>query len=183
MTSGIYVLRFSSGKYYIGKSNDIERRWSEHWKKFADGKAAKNMQYEFNRCGYPTREILCEVHQDHIDVIEPCLIHNNWGPDILNTSRETPADDMHIDYMPLVQFSLGTLCRTMGMQTDKILQLETDLNIAKEYYEDDLESIKDGTALQIAEDTLELTKEELRDVKEQLRREKSRTWYQRLFNL
>ena len=46
MASGIYKLTFKSGNFYIGKSNNIDRRWQEHFDKFKKGTAAKNMQAE-----------------------------------------------------------------------------------------------------------------------------------------
>ena len=86
MTSGIYRLTFSSGKYYVGKSLDIGTRWKQHFNKFALGKAARPMQLEFDRCGPPKTEVLFECHKDHIDILEEWLIDQLKGPDMLNTT-------------------------------------------------------------------------------------------------
>lgn len=86
MTSGIYRLTFSSGKYYVGKSLDIDTRWKQHFNKFALGKAARAMQLEFDRCGPPQTEVIFECHKDHIDILEEWLIDQLKGPDMLNTT-------------------------------------------------------------------------------------------------
>ena len=74
MASGIYRLTFSSGKYYVGKSLDLETRWKQHFNKFATGKAARPMQLEYDRCGLPQTEVIFECHKDHIDILEELLI-------------------------------------------------------------------------------------------------------------
>lgn len=86
MASGIYRLTFSSGKYYIGKSLDLETRWKQHFNKFATGKAARPMQLEYDRCGLPQTEVIFDCHKDHIDILEELLIEQFKGPDMLNTT-------------------------------------------------------------------------------------------------
>lgn len=86
MASGIYRLTFSSGKYYVGKSLDLETRWKQHFNKFATGKAARPMQLEYDRCGLPETEVIFSCHQDHIDILEEWLIDQLKGPDMLNTT-------------------------------------------------------------------------------------------------
>ena len=86
MASGIYRLTFSSGKYYIGKSLDLETRWKQHFNKFATGKAARPMQLEYDRCGLPQTEVIFDCHRDHIDILEELLIEQFKGPDMLNTT-------------------------------------------------------------------------------------------------
>jgi hypothetical protein len=86
MASGIYRLTFSSGKYYIGKSLDLETRWKQHFNKFALGKAARPMQLEYDRCGLPQTEVIFGCHRDHIDILEELLIEQFKGPDMLNTT-------------------------------------------------------------------------------------------------
>jgi hypothetical protein len=86
MAAGIYRLTFSSGKYYIGKSLDLETRWKQHFNKFATGKAARPMQLEYDRCGLPDTEVIFDCHQDHIDILEEWLIDQFKGPDMLNTT-------------------------------------------------------------------------------------------------
>lgn len=72
--SGIYMLTFSSGMFYIGKSIHIKERWKQHFDKFSKGKAAENMQREFNKYGYPSCKVLFHCHPDHIDILECYLI-------------------------------------------------------------------------------------------------------------
>ena len=86
MAAGIYRLTFSSGKFYIGKSLDLETRWKQHFNKFATGKAARPMQLEYDRCGLPQTEVIFDCHQDHIDILEEWLIDQFKGPDMLNTT-------------------------------------------------------------------------------------------------
>lgn len=86
MASGIYRLTFSSGKYYVGKSLDLETRWKQHFNKFATGKAARPMQLEYDRCGLPGTEVIFRCHRDHIDILEELLIDQLKGPDMLNTT-------------------------------------------------------------------------------------------------
>ncbi len=86
MASGIYRLTFSSGKYYIGKSLDLETRWKQHFNKFATGKAARPMQNEYDRCGLPQTEVLVYCHKDHIDILEELLIDQEKSIDMLNTT-------------------------------------------------------------------------------------------------
>lgn len=86
MPSGIYRLTFESGKYYVGKSLDIDTRWKQHFNKFALGKAARPMQLEYDSCGLPQTEIVFECHRDHIDILEEWIIDQLKGPDMLNTT-------------------------------------------------------------------------------------------------
>jgi hypothetical protein len=86
MASGIYRLTFSSGKYYVGKSLDLETRWKQHFNKFATGKAARPRQLEYDRCGLPQTEVIFDCHRDHIDILEELLIDQLKGPDMLNTT-------------------------------------------------------------------------------------------------
>lgn len=86
MASGIYRLTFSSGKFYIGKSLELETRWKQHFNKFALGKAARPMQIEYDRCGLPTTEAIFYCHQDHIDIMEEWLIDQFKCGDMLNTT-------------------------------------------------------------------------------------------------
>jgi hypothetical protein len=86
MASGIYRLTFSSGKFYIGKSLDLETRWKQHFNKFATGKAARPMQVEYDRCGLPKTEVLIYCHKDHIDILEELLIDQEKTLDMLNTT-------------------------------------------------------------------------------------------------
>lgn len=89
MTSGVYQLTFSSGDTYIGKSIDCANRWKQHADKFLKGTAAKNMQQAYNLYGMPDARVLIECHEDHIDIVEACLI-SRLGPTLNGTRPEDP---------------------------------------------------------------------------------------------
>jgi len=100
MTSGIYKLTFSNSRFYIGKSVDVHKRWSQHYDKFIKGTAAKNMQDAYNSCGYPRTEILCECHPDHLDILEPLYIQEAIKQyNCLNTSIPEIYDYGDMDYL------------------------------------------------------------------------------------
>lgn len=88
MFSGVYKLTFSSGAYYWGSSNDIDRRWQEHRLAFQNGTAAERMQREYDLCGMPKFEVYFPCHQDHVDLVESALIQFDNSPLLLN--RQTP---------------------------------------------------------------------------------------------
>lgn len=93
MNSGIYALTWKSGKFYIGKSEDIERRWKEHANSFLKGKHAKAMQEVYNREGPPEYEVLHYVHSDHIDLYEGIIINEHINnADCLNTTKGKAVD-------------------------------------------------------------------------------------------
>ena len=107
MASGIYKLTFSSGKYYIGKSLDLETRWKQHFNKFATGKAARPMQLEYDKCGLPKTEVIFDCHKDHIDILEEWLIDQYKGPDMLNTTY--PQVERTAELADLINNSHGLL--------------------------------------------------------------------------
>ena len=183
MTSGIYKLEFGDKHFYIGKSKDIERRWKEHDTKFEKGTAAKFMQEAFNCYGYPSREIMFEVHPEHLDVIEPILIHNNWNEYILNTTHEDAATDMKNEYLELCKNSLGTLCQfILGYEKQAISYVE-DKDILIKLYETKLRKTKNGSLVKELESQVEAYKTIARDKDRELNKLKSRSFFQRLFNL
>lgn len=84
MSSGIYKLTFSSGMFYYGRSDDIDRRWQEHILAFQNGTAAQRMQLEYNQFGMPQFEVMYECHVDHIDLAESALIQFSDRDNSLN---------------------------------------------------------------------------------------------------
>lgn len=93
MQSGIYVLKFSSGNFYIGKSEDIPTRWKQHVAAFTKSTHTSRMQNEYNLYGLPTAEVLVECHRDHIDLMEAIAIHENAGPKLLNGNAPKRVED------------------------------------------------------------------------------------------
>lgn len=74
MISGIYKLTFKNGDEYIGKSNNIEKRWEEHKSSFYRNKASEKMMNAFHTHGMPEFSVLMEAHKDHIDILEAYYI-------------------------------------------------------------------------------------------------------------
>ena len=74
MISGIYKLTFKNGDEYIGKSNNIEKRWEEHKSSFYRNKASEKMMKAFHTHGMPEFRILMEAHKDHVDILEAYYI-------------------------------------------------------------------------------------------------------------
>jgi len=90
MISGIYKLTFLSGKFYIGKSENIELRWEQHRASFVKGTHSKKMRCEYELHGPPQYEIILLAHSDHIDIYESIYIQSSWGPECLNGNRPKP---------------------------------------------------------------------------------------------
>lgn len=139
MTSGIYKLTFSNGSFYIGKSVDVERRWKEHFDKFAKGTAAKNMQYAFDMYGYPNRELLIEVHPDHIDLLEGWAIKLFSHGDMLNSASVSAPDPDDVELMSSLEINGENFLRLSTVQHAKILkELNKQYNALKtQLYEGD----------------------------------------------
>lgn len=129
--SGIYRLTFSSGRFYIGKSIHIQERWKQHFDKFRKGKAAENMQREFDRCGYPETEVLLECHPDHIDIVECYLINayaEKYGRDMmLNTTYSDSLSHENFEELlkkeELLRFSTLVHCKAIHFAEDKLTEM------------------------------------------------------------
>lgn len=188
MASGIYRLTFSSGKFYIGKSLDLETRWKQHFNKFATGKAARPMQIEYDRCGLPETEAIFLCHQDHIDILEEWLIDQFKCVDMLNTTypKLERTDEvaelinnnrelLHLctwDHLKLIDSAEGKIKQAQQAQVEAEQALE-------EYRDNGYIIDQDYTEL------LELTNEFKRryfEHKDELKRLKSLSWWDRLFN-
>ena len=149
MTSGIYKLTFPSGNFYIGKSNDIEKRWKQHWDKFNAGKHTRLMQPEFDLYEDYTQEVLFECHEDHIDIMEESLIAR-LKPPLNGTSTR---DRLHIapehEEIFLCYFGMSTLEHIMLLHNtknevselkDKISEMNTDAELARSEFMDQADS-------------------------------------------
>lgn len=102
MDSGIYQISFDNGSYYIGKSENISKRWQTHRKNFQQGTHTKKMQEAYNRYGVPEYSVMLLVHPDHVDIYESILIARHWGPHLLNTTKPKPMDlDLQDLYLEL----------------------------------------------------------------------------------
>lgn len=188
MASGIYRLTFSSGKFYIGKSLDLETRWKQHFNKFATGKAARPMQVEYDRCGLPTTEAIFHCHQDHIDIMEEWLIDQFKCGDMLNTTY--PKLDRTDEVAELINNNreLLNLCTWDHLKLiSNAEQRIRDASTAKLEAESALENYKDNGYIidQDYKDLLALTNEfktRYFDHKTELQRLQKLSWWDRLFN-
>ena len=117
MDSGIYKLNFSGGHYYIGKSENIPKRWETHRRNFLQGKHTKRMQWAYDHYGMPDFTKLMTVHEDHIDLYEDAMIQLWWDDNlILNGTRPkqipqkiidilSTAERTHLDGTPIMHLS------------------------------------------------------------------------------
>jgi excinuclease UvrABC nuclease subunit len=123
MTSGVYRLTFSNGADYIGKSVDIATRWKQHMDKFRAGKATRLMQAAYDAWGEPNAEVLVECHEDHIDIVESCLI-----------SRLRPRLNSTIPKDPIPGYALEDLIHYLGAPTIEHIVRISELLQSKEEY-------------------------------------------------
>lgn len=71
MTCGIYKLYFEGTyKVYIGQSEHIEYRYTNHIKTLKQGKAPKKLQEAYNYYGLPQLEILVEADKSELNDLE-----------------------------------------------------------------------------------------------------------------
>jgi len=188
MASGIYRLTFSSGKFYIGKSLDLETRWKQHFNKFATGKAARPMQVEYDRCGLPQTEAIFLCHQDHIDIMEEWLIDQFKCGDMLNTTypkleRTDEIADLINSNRELLELCTWDHLKIISSAQSKINQADE----ARELAEEALSEYKDSGYIidQDYKDLLALTNEfknRYFDHKTELQRLQKLGWWDRLFS-
>lgn len=126
MTSGIYKLDFGKNNIYIGKSNNVTRRYDEHLESFSKGKASVLLQQAYNKWGRPSMEILCRCHTDHIDLMETCYIYL-LNPN-LNFAKtvEVPNDDR--EYLLVNTHKLGDSTVQMMQELDDLRDENVELN-------------------------------------------------------
>lgn len=180
MTSGIYRLTFSSGKFYVGKSIDVETRWKQHFNKFALGKAARPMQLEFDKCGPPKTEVIFHCHKDHIDLLEEWLIDQLKGPDMLNTTY--PDITRTQEVCDLINKSSELLTESTWQHLHIIHNLAEKLVAAEDKVEEYKTKgyITDSDHLE-ALSNAEYFEHQHRKAKEELKRLKNLDWFDRLF--
>jgi hypothetical protein len=195
MASGIYMLTFSSGKYYVGKSLDLETRWKQHFNKFATGKAARPMQLEYDRCGLPETQVIFDCHRDHIDILEELLIDQLKGPDMLNSTypQVNRTDEVAI----LINNSRDLLRLSTFDHLELLHQVETkltELRAKKQEAEETVEEYRTNgyiidqdysEMVDLAQwrlDELEDSEALARKQRAELDRLKNLSWWDRLFN-
>ena len=188
MASGIYRLTFSSGKFYIGKSLDLETRWKQHFNKFATGKAARPMQIEYDRCGLPETEVIFYCHQDHIDIMEEWLIDEYKCGDMLNTTYPKINRTDEIAILINRNNDLLKISTWEHLQLlDKLKQELARRTILQEAAEHEVEQLRsegyimDSDYIEIV-DLANDFKESLLKKKAELTRLSKLSWWDRLFN-
>jgi antirestriction protein len=188
MPSGIYRLTFSSGKYYIGKSLDLETRWKQHFNKFATGKAARPMQIEYDKCGLPQTEVIYYCHRDHIDILEELLIDQEKSPDMLNSTypEVDRTDEIAIlinKSRELLQLSTFEHLEMLHNSEQRVQEHKTAATAA----ETALEQLRcegyimDSDYVEIV-DVAETYRTKTQQQQIELLRLKNLTWWDRLFN-
>lgn len=181
MAAGIYRLTFSSGKFYIGKSLDLETRWKQHFNKFATGKAARPMQIEYDRCGLPQTEVIFNCHQDHIDIMEEWLIDQFKSEDMLNTTY--PKLERTDEIAGLINSSRDLLEQCTWEHLALIKSAESRIeqaNFYKQEAEESLEELRSQGYIMNSDYTeiVDLAS----DFKAELQRLEKLGWWDRLFN-
>ena len=189
------MLTFSSGKYYVGKSLDLETRWKQHFNKFATGKAARPMQLEYDRCGLPETQVIFDCHRDHIDILEELLIDQLKGPDMLNSTypQVNRTDEVAI----LINNSRDLLRLSTFDHLELLHQVETkltELRAKKQEAEETVEEYRTNgyiidqdysEMVDLAQwrlDELEDSEALARKQRAELDRLKNLSWWDRLFN-
>lgn len=202
MNSGIYRLTFSSGKFYIGKSIDVDTRWKQHFNKFATGKAARPMQLEYEKCGLPKTEVIFNCHRDHIDILEEWLIDEYKCENMLNTTypeveRSDAGATLINKNKKLLQLSTF---EHLEMLQSRDSNAETAEKLARGYHDqlknyrrhgyivnqDFIEVVDAAQKLKTENDELynelEQTNKQLTQANHELYRLKNLNWFQRLFD-
>lgn len=70
MTCGIYLLVFGAQAVYVGKSINIEKRFSMHMSLLRTGQHTKKLQAAYEELGDPTLKIAKICHKDWLDYME-----------------------------------------------------------------------------------------------------------------
>jgi len=136
MESGIYCLAWGKSKYfYIGKSDNIPKRWKQHQRSFEQGKHARKMQDQYDREGPPTYSVFLRCHMDHIDLYESIIIRANLGPKCLNGAlpRLVPPDEVEIlvNASEYIEQSTAHHIKTIDTLKAELSATTTDLELLK----------------------------------------------------
>ena len=185
MDSGIYRLTFGNQYFYIGKSENIPKRWATHRKNFEQGTHTKKMQQAYDSFGAPEYYVMLECHPDHIDLYESYFIHQCWGPAILNTTKPRRLD-------PDDEEALGELYDRVTMNGISCMQWGTVAHVQqleRLYKEHEVLQLRveeleeSGVVLPLEAETKMFTLEQLNhQYLTELRRLQHLSWWDRLWN-
>jgi hypothetical protein len=199
-TSGIYILEWPSGRFYIGKSDNIERRWKEHANSFVKGKHAKAMQGVYQIEGAPKYRILEEIHADHIDLYEGMFIskyiddpnclnatkgksipQDDWEPLITYKSILTQSTADHIRHMVVTNKQLEDTEHELNNATNKLLELDERGIVLPE---EEVKTKKDILAkIRHQKHLIEMANDAIDTLAVQIHKLKTRNLWQRIFNI
>jgi hypothetical protein len=200
MTSGIYELEFKSGEIYIGKSDNIERRWEQHMNDMLKGKHTKRIQEAYNKYGLPKHKVLLECHKDHIDLVESIEISKYYHlPNCLNGNKPALPNQEDLDILcnnkQLLKYSTAQHINRLIELTIENDAAEKEANKQRKKYQKLKDSgirIEDDVLREIQDDKYTITKLQkeaieykfaIQNANEEISRLKSRGFFSRLFNL
>lgn len=128
MDSGIYCLKWPpSGFFYIGKSDNIPKRWKQHETSFLKGTHSRRMQEQYDVQGAPEYTVFLRCHSDHVDLYESIIIRHNLGPHCLNGAlpREVPEEQRVILLEAAEYIKMPTATHIELLKTTEKLLLES----------------------------------------------------------
>ncbi len=186
MNSGIYQLTFTSGHYYIGKSENIPKRWDTHTRNFEQGKHTRKMQWAYDNYGMPNFQIIMVVHPDHIDLYERAMIQVNWVDHlILNGTKPQPISQGDLDKLDLAERTTIEDKYIMQLGTLEHIEYLWRFKEQSDYYKAELKQLEDTdeTVKQLRQ--LEQANQSLTNQQQALQQEinyfKSLNWWQRIW--
>lgn len=191
MTSGIYLLTFPNKYFYLGKSENIEKRWQQHWKDFEKGTHSKKMQEAFNQYGYPNKEVFIECHPDHCDLYESIAIEHNMNERCLNGNqpRRVPQEEWEL-LTENGQYAMLSTAEHIKLLESRLKEIEAKDN-EKRKLQKRLSKLQDN-GLMLPEEITELVEDLNTDLSylanlniqrlQELQRLSKLGWFDRLFN-
>jgi hypothetical protein len=166
MTTGIYQLKFKSGKSYYGQALDIKSRFGDHIKAMKAGTASRKMQAEYDSFGEPELEVVIKCHPAYLTHIEDYIIYYNYGPNCLNTNKPRHAPAAIGD-----EFLEKYVTSSPSVMADKIVDLENRFNSSTTYIKnlkkllDTAEKARDQETLKADVDKLVLKERQFWEVR------------------
>lgn len=184
MNSGIYVLRFPRNIFYIGKSDNIPRRWEEHKKSFLKGSHTKKMQWAYDSYGMPEFEVMIECHRDHIDLLESIAIHTNSNHDLLNGNKPAavPPDEVTILLESGDELKLSTAEHIRRLkELEEVAEQYKELRETGIYLPEEVEEMPEQ--IEYLQLSVKHLKEDVEGLTHKLNKLKNRNLFQRIFNV
>ena len=186
MNSGIYQLNFSSGHYYIGKSENIPKRWETHRRNFLQGKHTRKMQWAYDNYGMPDFQVLIVVHPDHIDLYEDALIQVSWVDHlILNGTKPQPIPQEQLDKLDRAEQTTINEHKIMQLGTLEHIEYLWQFKELCDNYKQELVELEDKDQLVKQLRNLEHSNTILNNTNQTLQQEikyfKGLSWWQRIW--